>query len=334
MERGGAGIVRSRILCLRPEADFRRVGVSVPASLDVDYRAPDDADVPALLATADALVIPAVGPTLAAGLFHATGLKLVQVTGAGVDRLDADALKARGIPVANVPGGSNAALAEYATTAAALLLRRMAWAGNEIRRGNYAGFRQRLLTDNVGGLEGLLVGVVGLGTIGMAVARAFHAHGCRIAYHDPSPTDPRGAAAIEAEALALPDLLRRSDIVTLHVPLLPATRNLIGEAELSSMQAGAILIQASRGGVVDEAALAAALASGRLGGAAVDVYATEPPAPDNPLLRLSGEAAERTILTPHVAGVTRQASAFLFRTAWENVERVVIRGEPPLHRVY
>jgi phosphoglycerate dehydrogenase-like enzyme len=86
--------------------------------------------------------------------------------------------------------------------------------------------------------------------------------------------------------------------------------------------------------VVDEAALAEALRAGHLGGAAVDVYTSEPPAPDNPLLGLSGEAAERILLTPHIAGVTRQASAYLFRSAWQNVERVLLEGRPPLSRVY
>ena len=120
----------------------------------------------------------------------------------------------------------------------------------------------------------------------------------------------------------------------MHVPLLPATQNLIGDRELARMKPGAVLIQASRGGIVDEAALAAHLASGHLGGAAVDVYSTEPPAADNPLLKLAGEAARRLLLTPHIAGVTRQASAFLFRSAWQNVERVLIQNQPPLNRVY
>jgi phosphoglycerate dehydrogenase-like enzyme len=116
--------------------------------------------------------------------------------------------------------------------------------------------------------------------------------------------------------------------------LLPETTNLIGARELARMKPRAVLIQASRGGVVDEAALAAALASGQLGGAAVDVYASEPPPADNPLLALTGDAARRLLLTPHIAGITRQSWGFMFRSAWQNVERVLIRGEPPLNRVY
>jgi phosphoglycerate dehydrogenase-like enzyme len=100
------------------------------------------------------------------------------------------------------------------------------------------------------------------------------------------------------------------------------------------MKPGAVLIQASRGGIVDEAALAAALQAGHLAGAAVDVYSTEPPGADNPLFALEGEARNRILFTPHIGGVTRQASTFLFRTAWQNVERVLVDGQPPLYRVY
>ncbi len=320
------------VLCLRPQADFARVNALPPSGLAVDYRAPADADVPDLMRRAAALVIPAVGPPLAAKLFEGTSLKLVQVTGAGLDRLDMAALTRLGIPVANVPGGSNGAVAEYAVTTASLLLRRFAWSSDEIKRGNYVAFRAALVAANLGGLDGLTVGIVGFGTIGVAVAKAFAAANCRLVYHDPAPPDPQAAKALGAQSLSLPDLLERSDVVTLHVPLIPATRGLIGAGQLARMKRGAVLIQASRGGVVDEAALADALRAQHLGGAAVDVYSIEPPGPDNPLLALDGEGSQRLLLTPHIAGVTRQASTYLFASAWENVERVVIKGAAPLNR--
>jgi phosphoglycerate dehydrogenase-like enzyme len=322
------------VLCLRPEADFTRVDAPAPATLRVTYRKPDDADVPALLRAADALIIPAVGPKLAPGLFEGSRLKLVQITGAGADRLDRDALIRLGIPVANVAGGSNGAVAEYAVTAASTLLRRFAWADAELKAGNYAAFRARMVADNLAGLDGLLVGLVGFGAIGQAVAKAFAALGCRVGYHDPAPRDAKAGEAIDAKPMAFDTLLAAADIVTLHVPLLPATQGLIGERELSLMKPGAMLIQASRGGVVDEAALAAALRAGRLGGAAVDVYSSEPPGAGNPLLKLDGDAARRLLLTPHIAGVTRQSWSILFQSAWQNVERVLIGKEPPLNRVF
>lgn len=322
------------VVCLRPAADFERVGAAAPASLSVTYLAPGDKAVADALRSADALVIPAVGPKLDGMLFDGAGLKLVQVTGAGLDRLDRAALERNGIPVANVPGGSNSALAEYALTSASMLLRRFAWADAELKRGQYVDFRSRMLADNLRGIEGLLVGIVGFGTIGVAVARAFRNAGARLCYYDPATPFRQEAEALGAQAMPLDDLLSAADVVSLHVPLVPETRNLIGAAQLGRMKADAILIQASRGGIVDEAALAVRLREGLLGGAAVDVYSSEPPPADNPLLTLDGEAARRLLLTPHIAGVTRQSAAYLFRSAWDNVERVLVQGETPRHRAY
>ncbi len=323
----------SDVLCLRPEADFTRVGVAPPVQLKIAYMAPGDTAMPATLKAARALVIPAVGDKLPLALFSDSAIRLVQVTGAGVDRVDTGGLKELGIPVANVPGGSNDALAEYAVSCAAVLLRRFTQSTAAIRSGTYAQFRGRMLGEGVSGLDGLMVGIVGIGVIGRAVAQRFKQAGARIAFYDPAPESASTAAALGAKALDLDGLLAAADVVSLHVPLLPATRNLIDAEKLALMKPGAILIQASRGGVVNEAALAAALEAGWLGGAAVDVYSSEPPAPDNPLITLSEPAAERTILTPHIAGVTRQSWAYLFRTAWQNVTRVLIDNQPPEHVV-
>jgi phosphoglycerate dehydrogenase-like enzyme len=326
--------MRYDVVCLRPEADFLRAGVTPPESLTIAYRALDDLELPALMATTRALVISAVGPKLPGPLFQDSVLKLAQVTGAGVDRLDQPTLKRLGIPVCNVPGGSNIAVADYAVTTASVLLRRLAWADAEIRAGNYVKFRAHMLADNPSGLDGLTVGVVGLGTIGLAVAEAFHNRGCALVYFDPTPRDPGAAAALGARSVSLDELLRTSDIVTLHVPLLPATKGLIGASQLDLMKPDAVLIQVARGGIVDETALAAHLESGRLGGAAVDVYSTEPPDATNSLFALKGDAARRMLFTPHVAGITRQSTAVLFGSAWENVARVLLHGEAPLNRVF
>jgi len=317
------------VLCLRPEADFQRVGALPPESLKVVYRAASDPDVADLMKQARALVIPAVGPKLPAALFENASVKFVQVTGAGLDRLDLPFLKQRGIGVANVPGGSNEAVAEYAVTAATVLLRGFLWADAEIRKGNYREFRARMITDNLQGLDGLTVGIIGFGVTGVAVASAFQKRGCLIFYHDPAPRDPRTAEAVGAKPCSLEDLFQLADVVTLHVPLLPQTTGMIGRRELAMMKPGTILIQGSRGGVVDEAALAEALQSGQLGGAAVDVYSTEPRAAGNPLFALKGEAAHRILFTPHIAGVTRQSTAYLFRAAWRNIERVFSGKESP-----
>lgn len=322
------------VVCLRPEADFLRVGVKPPQTLKIVYRAPDDAELKGLLAAARALVIPAVGPKLSASLMEGSALKLVQVTGAGVDRLDEPALRRLGIPVANSPGGSNNAVAEYVVTAASMLLRRFAWSCEEVRTGRYKEFRAAMLAANLAGLHGMTVGIIGMGMIGLAVAKALRAYDCQIVYFDPSPRDANAASQLGARSVTLDELLGRSDVVTIHVPLSPATQGMIGASQLAKMKKDSVLINAARGGIVDEAAVAEALRSGKLGGAAVDVYPLEPPEASNPLLSLRGEAAHRLLLTPHIAGVTRQAQAALFGEAWKNVERVLVQGLAPINRVY
>ena len=266
-------------------------------------------------------------------MFADSEVCLVQVTGAGVDRLDEAAMRANGIAVANVAGGSNASLAEYAVACALTLHRRIAWADREIREGNYSAIRSRMIADSLQVIEGATVGVVGLGNIGLAVAEAFKRMGSQLVYFDPAVSDPAAADSLGARALSLAELLEVSDVVTLHVPLLPETRGLIGVRELARMKPHAVLINAARGGVVDEVALAQSLEQGSIGGAAVDVYSEEPPE-SNPLFSLKGEGAERVLFTPHIAGVTRQAFVHLFEAAWDNVVRVLERGEPALNRLY
>lgn len=321
------------VVCLRPKNDFLNIGVTPPETLSIRYMSPADDDLRDHLVTARALVMPAVGPNLPAALFEGSRIELVQVTGAGIDRLDADAMKGMGIAVANVPGGSSAAIAEYAMSSALTLLRRTFWADGELRKGDYVDARRRMLAENLAGLEGLVVGVVGLGVIGLAVAKVFHGMGSKIIYHDPAPRDPDAVSDLGALALPLHELLAKADIVTVHVPLLPTTESLIGARELAGMKAGAILINAARGGIVDEAALVQSLVNGHLGGAAVDVYSSEPPTQDNPLIASENEVGRRLLLTPHIAGVTRQSWAHLFRSAWRNVERLLLHHETPANRV-
>jgi phosphoglycerate dehydrogenase-like enzyme len=158
--------------------------------------------------------------------------------------------------------------------------------------------------------------------------------GSRIVYYDPAVAGSDAAQRMAAQPLPLAELLQKADVVTLHMPLNPATEGLIGASELALMKREAILINAARGGIVDETALAARLASGDLGGAALDVYTDEPPSSTNPLFALAGDAARRVLFTPHIAGVTRQSWANLFRFSWDNVVRVLDRGEAPLNRVY
>jgi phosphoglycerate dehydrogenase-like enzyme len=309
--------VTADVICLRPEADFLDVGVRPPDELRICYA--DPGAVPgADLASARAVVLASVGPGLdRAWADRAAQVELVQFTGAGVDRAG-DAFAHRpGVVVANVPAANSREVAEYVLVSA----------------GRYQQVRRQLSPAAVRSLHSATVGVVGLGQIGLAVARLLRAVGADVAYSDPAPRDPAAAADLGLRRLDLDDLLASCDVVTLHVPLLPATRGLIGEAGLRRMRPSAILVSASRGGVVDEQALADALAGGRLAGAVLDVYAQEPPPPESALLTLPAEAAARVLYTPHIAGVAYEAARRLYTEAWENVRRVLIDGLPPVNGV-
>jgi phosphoglycerate dehydrogenase-like enzyme len=327
-------VVSADVVCLRPAADFAEVGVDVPPDLRVCF-ASGPAEVAAGdLATARAVVLASVGPRLErAWLDQVTGLRLLQFTGAGVDRAGDSCAHRPDVVVANVPAANVREVAEYVLFAAGALLRRLAFADREIRAGRYGAARARLTPPAVRSLHSQTVGVIGLGQIGLTVARLLQAAGATVVYADPAPPDPAAAQALGLARLDLDDLLARSDLVTLHVPLLPATRGLLGEQRLRRMARGALLINASRGGVVDEQALARALADGHLGGAAIDVYAAEPPPADSPLLTLPPAAAERVLYTPHIAGVAYEAARALYSQAWANVHRVLVGGHPASHQV-
>ena len=312
------------VACLRPRADFVRVDALPPGELKVEYHDGVPDDLGAVLAGVRALVLPAVGPKLEPKAFIKSGLQLVQVTGAGVDRLDTQALADAGIPVANVPGGSDHAVAEYVVTSAVTLLRRMTQSTYSIMAGDYAGLRSRIISDGPTEFEGVTVGVIGLGRIGRAVAQRCLEAGAAVIGFDPFSKAPEGVVQLSFE-----ETLAQADVVTLHLPLTEETQGLIGIAQLQRLKAGAILINAARGGIVDEAALAAQITIGHLGGAAVDVFMTEPPSTGSPLLALDAAAASRMILTPHIAGVTRQSWSRLFQGAWDNVHGVLSKGQAP-----
>ena len=324
----------NRVLCLRPEDDFLRVGAAAPASLAVTYRAPADPDVAALFKSSDALVIPAVGPKLAAELFEGTKLKLAQVTGSGVDRFDQAALTRLGIPVANVAGGSNSAVAEICRhhrvdAAAALRLVRRRDQGRQLHQVPRAHDRRQSLRHRrpAGGIDRLRHHRPRSGA-------GVPALGAKVCFYDPAPVDAAAAAALDARAVSFDELLATWDVVSLHVPLIPATQNLIGAKELARMKPGAILIQASRGGIVDEAALAASLTSGssrrRGGGCLLHRAAAGRQSAAEGFRRSRVTVADDAAYRRHHAAVT----AILFRSSWQNVERVLLRNEPPVSRVY
>ncbi|TVR46119.1 MAG: 3-phosphoglycerate dehydrogenase [Rhodobacteraceae bacterium] len=242
-------------------------------------------------------------------LAAAPALRAVGRLGVGLDNIDLSACKARDVTVFPATGGNTISVAEYVITAV-LMLRRKAWLGSpEVLAGGWP--RQRMM-----GLEvsGGVLGLVGFGAIAQAVAARAQALGMQVAAHDPFLPADHPAWAQVRRCDTLDDLLAMADAVSLHVPLTDSTRNLFDATRLARMKPGAMLVNTARGGIVDERALAQALSDGQIGGAALDVFATEPLPAGSPLAQ-----APNLIATPHIAGVTVESNT---RISWITVENV------------
>lgn len=237
-------------------------------------------------------------------------LSVVGVASVGIDRIDVEAATRAGVMVVNAPTGNTIAAAEHTMALMLSLLRRVPEANASVRAGEWE--RGRFTGRE---LRGKTLGIIGLGKIGKAVARRATGFEMRVIANDPYLTDEQAADA-GAKLVGLAELLHRSDVITVHTPLNAETRGLLSRAQLEATKPGAFVLNVARGGIVDERALADALASGHLAGAAVDVYSSEPMAPDNPL-----RDAPNLVLTPHLGASTHEAQD---RVGLEMAEQVLM----------
>jgi D-3-phosphoglycerate dehydrogenase len=250
-------------------------------------------------------------------------LAFVQQPSVGVDSLDVDALATAGVPVANTAGANAVSVAEWCVGASYAVLRWLSWADARTRAGEWP---QLEVAQRGGGeVAGRRVGIVGMGAIGVECARRFAALGADVACWSRRRRSPEEAGG--ARWLELDDLLTHSQLLVIVVALTAETRGLLDATRLGQLPAGAFVVNAARGGVLDEAALLDAVRSGHLAGAALDVFATEPLPPDSPL-----RDEDRILLSPHAAGATREAQGRLIAAVIDNVRRAV-SGEPVLNVV-
>jgi len=263
----------------------------------------------AACADADALIVRNRTQVDAALMDAAPALRAIGRLGVGLDNIDTKGATARGVAVFPATGGNVTSVAEYVITAL-LVLRRGAWLGSaQVLSGAWP--RQRMMGHEV---EGATLGLVGFGAIAQATALRARALGMSIAAYDPflAASDPAWEGVAHFDNLD--ELTAHADVLSLHVPLTDTTRELFGADRLAMMKPGAVLINTARGHIVDEAALADALHSGHLRGAAMDVFASEPLGAGSPL-----EGAPNLIATPHIAGVTVESNT---RISWITARNV------------
>jgi glyoxylate reductase/D-3-phosphoglycerate dehydrogenase len=256
----------------------------------------------------------------AEALRAAKQLKLIQLVSAGFDTLDVALCKELEIPVSNNGGTNSTDVAEHTLTLILAWYRQLGLMDRNVRSERWGAIDSGASTYTI---HGKTVGLVGLGNIGRKVAVLLNAFGANVLYTDAVPVSSDVEDDLGVTRVTLDELLAQSDVVSLHVPLNNQTRGMMGGAQFAKMKPSALLVNTCRGPVVDEAALIQALQKGQIAGAALDVLAQEPPAPDNPLLTM-----ENVLLTPHIAGVTRDTWARRGAFIFANLQRVW-RGEAP-----
>ncbi|HUH92957.1 MAG TPA: hydroxyacid dehydrogenase [Casimicrobiaceae bacterium] len=271
----------------------------------------------AAVADTDALIVRNRTRVDAELIGGARRLRVVGRLGVGLDNIDLPACAAREIEVIPATGANAQAVAEYVIASAFLLARGAYFATAAVAAGEWP----RAALSSGRELHGKTLGVVGFGSIGRATARLARAVGMATVGHDANiPSEAEVWSAEQTRPLELDAILRETDVVSLHVPLTPSTRALIGREQLALMKPDAILINTARGGVVDEAALAAALRDGRLAGAALDVFEREPLGSRSALA-----GCPNLVLTPHIAGVTREANVRVSALVAEKVAEALAR---------
>ena len=278
----------------------------------------DEAGLAEALAEADGLILRVKGRVTESLLLRCPRLKVIARHGVGVDNVDVAAATRRRIPVCVTLGANTDAVAEHTFLLMLAVARRVVAVNAAVRRGAWEAHRETLYA----GLHGRTLGIVGMGRVGTRVAEVAAVFGMRRLGYDPALSGEeirrRGA-----EPVGLTALFQAADVVTLHAPLTRETRRLVNRETLALMKPGAILVNTSRGGLIDDEALAEALRAGRLAGAGIDVTEPEPPASDNPLLPL-----EQVLITPHVAAHTEDSMRRMAITAAEQV-LMALEGRRP-----
>jgi len=306
----------SRVLVSDPIAEAGIARLREVAEVDVKTGLTPD-ELKAIIGDYDALAVRSETKVTADVLAAAHRLQIIGRAGVGVDNIDVETATRRGVVVVNSPEGNTVAAAELTVAMLLSLARQIPQADASLRAGRWE--RKKFLGTEV---YGKTLGIIGLGKIGGEVAHRARAFGMTLIAYDPFTTEER-AADYGAALVTLDELYRRSDFITIHVPLNDQTRGLIGAEQIAKMKDGVRIINCARGGIVDEQALADAIRAGKVAGAAFDVFSKEPPPPDHSLIQ-----QPENVVTPHLGASTEEAQV---NVALDIAEQIadVLAGKPP-----
>ena len=277
---------------------------------------------------AEFAVVDAVLPFTAEMIEGMPNLRMIHSEGVGYAAIDIAAAARRGIPVCNNQGVNAPQVAEHTVMLILTVLRRFAEGEAAVRAGRQMQMKLDVMANGMDDLIGKRVGLIGFGAIGKELAKRLQPFGCKLFYTDPIRADAQLEAAYGITYLTQDELLRTSDVITLHVPVTPSTTNLINRDTLALMKPDAVVVNCARGAVVNTADLAEAIRNGTIYGCALDTIDPEPFLPDDPILTLPEPWRWRVSVSPHIAGNTINTFYASYDGVWGDINRV-LRGERP-----
>ena len=325
----------ARVVIATSKSAFEQYGCIIPESWDAEFISYKYTDEEMITAAKDAeIILVGSGHVVSRNVIESCpSLKLIQTEGVGFEQVDVEAAKERGVWVCNNKGANAISVAEHAIGLMLAGLRRTSLTDRQLRTIGYTASKRAHLAVGEHDLAGSLVGLVGFGDIGKQTAKRLKNWGCKVVYNDILDMSPEIEEEYGATSMEFDELIKNCDIISMHVPVTPLTTGMLGKEQFAAMKKTVLVINTSRGPVIDQDALIWALENDEIYGAALDVVTPEPLPDDAPILNMSEKAMDKIIITPHVAGVTNEDFERMTKMSFQAVERV-LSGKEPINQVY
>lgn len=323
----------TKVVSTVPLSRFERFGIYFPENWETVYLPEYNEDSLAReVEEADFLFVMSVHSVTEKVIENAKNLKMIHTEGVGFNAVDCEAAKKRGIYVCNNSAVNNGAVAEHTIGLMLAGLRRTVMTDEQIKNGEFGSCQKKHRSSGSNELSNRCVGLIGFGAIGKEVAKRLISFGCKVHYYDAFRATPEQEESAHVTYMDFDELIRSCNILSLHVPVLKNTINMLSYKQFDQMSEDTLVVNTSRGEIIDQNALADALINKKIYGAALDTLYPEPPDKDNPLMNLDESAMKRLILTPHIAGTTDEAFTRMLKNAIQNMQ-IMLEGKKPVNIV-